>query len=184
MYSPIFALESTDPFPGGQTACDAKKRKAMSELYDPPELRVLPDPSMESKAFWTGGADGQLLIYRCRACTQFFHPPAPVCFRCRSVDVGPEAVSGRATVATFSVNVHPWYPGFPPPYIVAIVEIEEEPSARLTTNIVGCSVEAIQIGMAVEVLFEHCDDVWIPLFKPRDPSTPKLVRPLTETSGS
>jgi uncharacterized protein len=159
----------------------------MSELlYVPPELRVLPEPSMESKAFWTGGEQGQLLIYRCRACTRFFHPPAPVCFRCRSTEVGAEAVSGRATVATYSVNVHPWYPSFPPPYIVAIVEIEEDPGVRLTTNIVGCSLEAIHVGLAVEVLFEHCEDVWIPLFKPRDASTPKLVgaQATTESSGS
>jgi uncharacterized protein len=158
----------------------------MSEpLYALPELRVLPEPSMESKAFWTGGEQGQLLIFRCKACSRFFHPPAPVCFRCRSTNVGPEAVSGRATVATYSVNVHPWYPSFPPPYIVAIVELEEDPSVRLTTNIVACSTEAIQVGMKVDVLFEHREDVWIPLFKPSDPSTPRpsTPRPVVTSTG-
>jgi uncharacterized protein len=168
----------------GQNACNANQRKTMSELYVPPELRVLPDPSMESKAFWTGGEQGQLLIYRCGACTQFFHPPAPVCFRCRSTNVGPEAVSGKATVTTYSVNRHPWYPSFPPPYIVAIVELNEQPDVRLTTNIVGCSTEAIQVGMKVEVLFEHCDDVWIPLFKPITTITPSDPGSVTVSSAS
>lgn len=157
----------------------------MSEsLYVPPELRVLPEPSMESKAFWTAGEQGQLLIYRCKACTRFFHPPAPVCFRCRSTNVGPENVSGRATVATYSVNVHPWYPSFPPPYIVAIVEIEEDPSVRLTTNIVGCSTEAIHVGLKVEVLFEHREDVWIPLFTPSDTASSQPVVLSTGVSAS
>jgi uncharacterized OB-fold protein len=75
-------------------------------------------------------------------------------------------VSGRATVATFTVNHQPWIPGFDPPYVVAMVEIEEQPSVRLTTNIVGCRPEEVRIGMPVQVLFEHHDDVWIPLFEP------------------
>ena len=131
-----------------------------------PEFRILPDYSWESKAFWTGGEHGELLIYRCRSCRYFFHPPAPACFRCRRTDVGPEAVSGRAAVAGFTVNVHQWLPGFPPPYVVAIVELDEAPDVRLTTNVMDCDVEHVHIGMKVEVFFEHWQDVWIPIFRP------------------
>ena len=53
------------------------------------------------------------------------------------------------------------------PYAIAIVEIEEQPSLRLMTNIVNCPVEDVQIGMAVRVIFEEHDDVHIPLFEPR-----------------
>ena len=80
------------------------------------------------------------------------------------------AVSGRATVATFTVNYQPWMPGPDLPYVVAIVEIEEQPSVRLTTNIVNCPPEDVHIGMKVQVVFEHRDDgdedVWIPQFEP------------------
>lgn len=131
-----------------------------------PASRVLPALTQETTVFWTGGERGELCIHRCRACTRFFHPPAPACFRCRSTDVGPEPVSGRATVLAYTVNVHPWFPGFPPPYVIAIVAIDEEPSVRLTTNIIGCAVDDVCIGMAVEVMFEHWEDVWIPLFRP------------------
>jgi uncharacterized OB-fold protein len=131
-----------------------------------PENRPLPAPSEDSDAFWTGGAHGELRIHRCRACRHFFHPPAPVCFRCRSTDVGPEPVSGRATVAAFSINVQQWLPGFDPPYVVAIVELDEEPDVRLTTNVVGCPVDEVRIGMDVIVEFEEWDDVWIPVFRP------------------
>jgi hypothetical protein len=75
-------------------------------------------------------------------------------------------VSGRATVATYTVNHQPWYPGLDPPYVVAIVEIEEQDDLRLMTNVVNCDVEEVRIGLPVQVLFEHHDDVWIPLFEP------------------
>jgi uncharacterized protein len=138
----------------------------MSSSIERPDFRVLPALNAETKPFWTGGENGQLLVYRCHACTRYFHPPAPVCFRCRSTDVAPEPVSGNATLATYTINVHQWFAGFPPPYVVAIVEIDEEPSVRLTTNIVGCAVDEVTIGMKLRVDFEHWDDVWIPVFRP------------------
>jgi uncharacterized OB-fold protein len=75
-------------------------------------------------------------------------------------------VSGRAEVATFTINVQPWIPGFDPPYVIAMVEIVEQPSVRLTTNIVDCAPDDVYIGMPVMVRFEQYDDVWLPLFAP------------------
>jgi hypothetical protein len=45
--------------------------------------------------------------------------------------------------------------------------IEEAPYVRLTTNIVGCPPELVEIGQPVQVRFEQVDDVWLPLFEPR-----------------
>ena len=134
--------------------------------YERPEQRLLPEPSMESRAFWAGGRDGQLLILRCHGCGHFFHPPAPACWRCRSTDVAPEPVSGRGTVAAYTINRQPWLPGLPPPYVVAMVELADEPDVRVMSNVVGIPVEDVRIGTEVEVFFEEWDDVWIPLFRP------------------
>lgn len=131
-----------------------------------PRYRMLPEVTPYSEAFWTGGAQGELRIYRCRSCRRWFHPPVGACFRCRSPQVGPETASGRATVAAFTVNHHQWFEGFPPPYVVAIVELAEEPDVRLTTQIVGCSVDDVAVGMPVEATFEAWDEVWIPVFRP------------------
>lgn len=128
---------------------------------------MLPAPSRSSQAFWRGGEHGELRIHRCGACGRWFMPPAPACFRCRSRDVAAEAASGRARVAAFTVTEHQWFPGFPPPYVIAIVELEEQADVRLTTNVIGCSPAAVATGMPVEVVFEAWDDVWIPLFRPR-----------------
>lgn len=142
--------------------------------YQRPQLRLAPSPTPESEAFWTGGRDGALLISRCRGCGHFFHPPGPACWRCRSTDVTPEKVSGRATVAAFTVDRQRWIPGFEPPYIVAMVEIVEEPGVRLITNVVDVEPADMRVGLEVEVFFEDWtalsgeEDtrVWIPLFRP------------------
>lgn len=128
--------------------------------------RLLPEVTPENAHFWTGGAEGELRFLRCRACGYYIHPPSPICPRCLSRDRTVEAVSGRAEVVTYTVNHQPWLPGFPPPYVVAIVEIEEQPGLRLTTNIVKCSPDRVQIGMPVRVRFEQHEDVYVPLFEP------------------
>lgn len=129
-------------------------------------FRVLPKLTSLNEHFWRGGADGKLRLLRCRTCKTYIHPPTPICPGCLGKDVSPVEVSGRATVATFTLNHQPWVPASDHPYCIAIVEIEEDPSIRLTTNIVNCPAEQVTIGMPVRVVFEQHDDVHIPLFEP------------------
>ncbi len=133
-------------------------------------FRILPRVTPENEHFWRGGRDGELRFLRCGACGYWIHPPAPVCPVCLSRDVAPEAVSGFGTIHTFTINEQLWIPTFDPPYVVAIVELAEQEGLRLTTNVVGCAPDAVHVGMAVRVRFEHHDDngyeVWLPLFEP------------------
>jgi len=89
-----------------------------------------------------------------------------VCPACLGRSIAPAVASGRATVFTYTVNWQAWYPNFDPPYVVAIVELPEQDGLRLTTNIVGCDPDDVEIGMDVEVVFEEYDGVWLPLFRP------------------
>ncbi|WGL54049.1 OB-fold domain-containing protein [Nocardioides sp. BP30] len=129
------------------------------------EGRMLPEVTPDSRAFWTGGFDGELRINRCQACRQWIHPPVGACWKCRSRDVAPEVASGRGTIAAYTINQHPWFPAFPPPYVVALVELEEQPGLRLTTCLVDVDIDAVEVGMAVEVVFDVQDDVALPLFR-------------------
>jgi uncharacterized OB-fold protein len=129
-------------------------------------FRVLPRLDDDNEFFWTSGADGTLRFLRCTTCGYFVHPPSPICPNCLTRTLAPEAVSGRATVASFTINHQPWMPTFDGPYVIALVEIDEQPSVRLMTNIVDCDVDEVHVGMPVEVTFEHNDDVWLPLFRP------------------
>jgi uncharacterized OB-fold protein len=126
-----------------------------------------PEIDDANRFFWTSGEEGVLRFLRCQACRTFLHPPAPYCRDCLSQDLAPEAVSGRATVEACTVNHHPWHPAFPPPYVVAIVAIEEAPEVRLTTNLVNCPAEDVRIGLPVQVTFRQAGPAWLPLFEPR-----------------
>ena len=130
-----------------------------------PSFRLLPRLSDDVAFFWTSGADGVLRLLRCNNCQFFIHPPGPVCPRCLSRDLGPQAVSGRGQVATYTVNYQQWIPGSDP-YIIAWVALDEQPDVRLTTNLVEVEPDDVVIGMAVEVVFEQSEDVYLPLFRP------------------
>lgn len=133
-------------------------------------FRVLPAIDETNEFFWTAGKDGELRFQRCQQCGYYLHPPGPRCPACGGRDVEPEAVSGRATVATYTINHQQW--ALPDdPWVIAIVELPEQEGLRLTTNIVGCSPEDVAIGQEVVVTFEHHDDVWIPVFEPVDEAT-------------
>lgn len=129
-------------------------------------FRLLPRIDRDNEHFWTGGAAGELRFLRCTACGVYVHPPAPVCPRCLGRDLKPEPVSGRGSVFTFTVNHQQWNPTVPTPYVIALVQIDDQPDLRLTTHIVNCRPEDVHIGMRVRVTFSHEDDVWVPLFEP------------------
>jgi uncharacterized OB-fold protein len=131
-----------------------------------PFARVEPPRSARTAAFWQGGAEGELRIARCQACGWYLHPPRPVCPRCRGRDVLPEAVSGRGTLWSFTCNRYPWVPSMPVPYVVAEVELVEQPGLRLLTNLVECEPDGARIGMDVTVCFAEAGDAYVPLFRP------------------
>jgi uncharacterized OB-fold protein len=131
-------------------------------------FRILPKIGDRNAHFWQGGRDGELRFQRCRQCGYYLHPPAVICPKCWSKDIGVEAVSGRADVLACSINYQPWMPGPELPFVLAIVHPVEQDDLRLTTNIVNCPPDDVRIGMPVQVIFEpHVEDeVWIPLFEP------------------
>lgn len=127
--------------------------------------RILPRLDAINRAFWTGGAQGELRILQCQDCAGFIHPPREVCRHCLSENVAPIAVSGNGVIDTFTINHQPWMPGMEVPFVVARVALDEAPDVFLTTNIVGCPVTDVDIGDRVRVSFLQQDDVWIPLFE-------------------
>jgi len=130
--------------------------------------RPLPAIDEDNRAFWTSGESGSLMINRCRDCRVYVHPPAPFCPSCDGRDVVPEAVSGRGQIATYTINYRQWLPGMQVPYVLALVELAEDPAVRIPTNIVGIDPELVTIGMPVEVTFEQVEDLFVPLFKPAE----------------
>lgn len=141
--------------------------------------RPLPQPTLSSEPFWSSGSDGLLRIAQCQDCLASMHPPQPICGECRGQRIEMTAVSGKAVVVALTVNHQQWLPALPPPYVIAIVAIDEDPRARLMTNIINIDPEQVAIGLRVKVCFEQHEEVWLPLFEP-DPETAGELGPLPE----
>ena len=129
----------------------------------------LPAPDEATAAFWDGVQRGVLRILRCDRCRQFIHYPRPVCRFCGSTDLSWADVSGRGTIYTFTVTMQPFHPFWADkvPYVVACVELAEQPRLQFLSNIVDCDPDDVEVGMPVEVTFrEITADLVLPVFRP------------------
>ena len=132
---------------------------------EPVAHRALPLVNEMNRYFWCGGKDGRLHILRCSDCGLYIHPYAARCPHCRSASVHPQAVSGRGRILSFTINHQQWLAHVPPPYIVAIVALEEQENIRLMTNLPGMRPEDVRHDMQVKVCFEQHGDIYLPLFE-------------------
>ncbi len=129
--------------------------------------KPVPRPSAETKRFWEGCKRHELWLPYCPQCDQHFFFPRAFCPCCFSWEVGWRQASGRGTLYTYAIQYRPQAPGFEPPYITAIVQLEEGP--RLMGNLVDVEPdpEQIRCDMPVEVTFEDVsDEISLPMFRP------------------
>ena len=126
---------------------------------------MLPELTPDNIDFWQGGRDGHLVMFHCQDCGLWIHPSAPICRRCLSRKVGPQPTSGRGVVASYTINHQPWIPGLKLPYVVAIVQLEEQADLRLMTNMPRTPIDQVRVGLPVTVYFEQQDAIYLPLFE-------------------
>jgi uncharacterized OB-fold protein len=135
--------------------------------------RPVPVVHDRTAPFWTGGERDELMMQRCGGCGHLVHPPALLCPWDQSPALEWEVLSGHGRVESFSENCQPFLPGFPERYLVALVQVDEDPTARVLTNVVDVDADDVAIGMPVQVKFIHLDgdggpDVYLPVFAPAD----------------
>lgn len=127
--------------------------------------RILPKITDDTRPYWTGGADGQLHIARCEACRRYVHPPQCNCPHCGQ-DLTFAAVSGKATLFSHTVAHQQFHPAVPTPFVIALVELVEQPGLRLVANLVDCDPDSLKSGMALRVRFEEHGETFVPVFAP------------------
>jgi uncharacterized OB-fold protein len=135
----------------------------------PPPAPPMPVADPMTQFFWDAAKAHELRIQRCQACGTYIHPPRPVCRVCRSTDLQPEDVSGRATLYTWTVAEQAFGPYFAGklPYVYAVVELVEQPGLHVITNVVDVPWQDLRAGMELEVAFEDVtDELTLPVFRP------------------
>ena len=112
--------------------------------------------------FWEAAAQKTLVVQHCAACGHHQFYPRPFCLSCDSDQLEWKPVSGDATVYSKTTVHIKIAPEFDPPYIVALVELDEGP--RMLCNIEGGAAE---IGDRVKLIWRDREDapplpIWTP----------------------
>lgn len=132
--------------------------------------RPLPTITELNAPFWQAARQDKLVMQRCKACREFVWCPRPACVECGSDELEWEELSGRGTVYSFTIIRQATGRGAKVfekeiPYAIAWVDLVEGP--RFYTNIVECAVDAIEIGMSVQAVFDSLtEEISLPKFRP------------------
>jgi uncharacterized OB-fold protein len=110
--------------------------------------RGIADPTTEP--FWQACLEHRLVVQKCSACGHHQFYPRPFCLACEATSLGWAEVTGTGTIYTLTTVRLPVTDELPPPYLLAIVQLDEGP--RLLTNIEG---ESAAIGERVRIAWRE-----------------------------
>lgn len=126
-----------------------------------------PSLDADSREFWEGAARGELRVQQCASCRRHQYYPRVHCTSCGSTVLDWVTASGRGSVHSFTIS-HRDVSALPihrPPYVVALVDLDE--GVRMLTNLVDVDLDPRPdlIGRRVEVRFVDTGEGWVlPVF--------------------
>ena len=133
---------------------------------EPTIPRPLPEGDAALAPFFAAAREHRLVVQRCGGCGALRFPPRELCSGCLSTEASWTQVSGRGEIFSYNVMHQIYHPAFASeaPYAVVVVKLAEGP--KIISNLVDCPLEAIRIGMPVEVVFEEASpEITLPKFR-------------------
>jgi uncharacterized OB-fold protein len=129
--------------------------------------KPVPIPDEASQPFFDGAREHRLMIQQCTTCGAVMWPVKSRCDNCLRPTVTWIQASGKGILYSFVLMHQVYHPGFADEVPYNIVQVDLEEGLRITSNVVGCSNDSLQIGMSLEVTFDDItDEVSLPRFKP------------------
>lgn len=119
-------------------------------------MTMLPAPApvinSTTAEFWKATTEGRFILQRCNGCDIVLWFPRRNCPKCWTEDVSSFDAQQSGTIYSFTV-VRKGKGAFQDagPFVIAYVELADGP--RIMTNIVDCDLDALHIGMPVEMVF-------------------------------
>jgi uncharacterized OB-fold protein len=138
------------------------------EVQASTDRRPLPAPDDLTRFHWDAAAEHRLLLRRCRSCSTLQYPPELCCLHCQAEEFELAEATGRGVIYSYAVVDRPLHAGFVDslPYVVALVELDDQPGLRMLTNLVDMPpATPLSCGMPVEVVFEDRGAVTLPQFR-------------------
>lgn len=130
------------------------------------DRRSWPGESWLTTPFWDSAIRHILVRQRCTVCTTDFFIPQVACPACLSESWEWVPSSGLGTVESYTICHRAPTPGFPVPYVLALIRLEE--GWMMLSNIIDAVHKDLAIGMAVEVAWRSAGEGRaLPVFAPR-----------------
>ena len=117
---------------------------------DAAQLPPQPRPDPDSEGFWSATASGRIELCRCRDCGLWHHPPLERCRAC-AAETRVDPIAGTGSLRSFIVVRHAAVPGYldAVPYIVGMVELDEQPGLRLVGRLLDVDPQDVEVGARV-----------------------------------
>lgn len=125
--------------------------------YLPAGLPAPLDEEGVNAPYWQGLVQGVLRVQRCAACATWQFGGEWLCHACRTFDPLWVEVAPRGRIYSWERVWHPVHPALKAhgPYLVVLVELPDAGGVRMLGNLLGEPMQPVQIGAAVEGVFEH-----------------------------
>ena len=125
---------------------------------DAPAAKPRPVPTPTSQPFWDGLAAGEVRLQQCASCGSWVYYPRNRCPACLSDRLDWKTVSGHGRVYTYTTTMQPTMPAFADEVPQNIVVVELDEGVHVTSTLVNAGERDIEVGAAVEPVFDRGDD--------------------------
>lgn len=127
-------------------------------------------PDAVTQPYWDACRRRELRLQRCADCRTYVHFPGLACPACGGSRLEWQAVSGKGRVYSFVVAHQTAIAEFKArvPYVIAWIELDEHPTARVLADLVECDPSQIRIGDRLEVVWDDAavEGFVVPRFRP------------------
>lgn len=121
--------------------------------------------SHESARYWEAARNHRLVVRQCQDCQTGIFPPTAHCPNCGSWDTPWIEVSGRGKLHAWTTVVHQLNPGYPTPYTIVVVELDDMAKIKMVGSIQGAP--ELEKDQPMEAWFEDMGEgAVLPQWKP------------------
>ncbi|MET4428114.1 bifunctional MaoC family dehydratase N-terminal/OB-fold nucleic acid binding domain-containing protein [Mycolicibacterium sp. 624] len=130
----------------------ADREQAPSSVPDDldADSAMRPASSKDTKFFWDGVNAHELRVQK-REDGSLQHPPVPALWLDKERETDYVVASGKGSVFSFVVHHAPKVPGRTPPFVIALVELEE--GVRMLGELRNVEPSTVEIGMPVRAMY-------------------------------
>ena len=119
----------------------------------------------ESAPFFAAAREHRLVVRQCLDCGNGIHTPSVHCPFCGSWNTEWGPSTGDATLYSWTTVVHQVHPGYPTPYTIVVVALDDVPHAHMVGMVSGAP--ELEAGMPMKLWFDTLEDgVVLPQWKP------------------